>query len=165
MSLDGSRLCMACGLCCQGLLHDWAKLEPGEIEAAERLGLKSFVHQDGPAFRLPCPCHRDDRCTIYEERPGSCRGYQCKLLRRYLAGEASAEDSLSRIEQVKRLLANIRRRIDAREDGLSIWNQHHVFKEASPAALDEDLELDLAALLVQCQRHFANQVEPKRVWR
>ncbi len=165
MSRDGSRLCLACGLCCQGLLHDWATLEPREVEAAERLGLKSFVHQDGPAFRLPCPRHQDGCCTVYEERPGACRGYQCKLLRRYLAGEVTAEDSLGRIEQVKRLLADIRRRIDAREDGVSVWHQLHAFEEASPAALDADLQLDAAALLVQCQRHFAHRAEPKRIWR
>lgn len=165
MSRDGSRLCLACGLCCQGLLHDRAALEPREIEAAERLGLKSFAHRDGPAFRLPCPLHRDGGCTVYEERPAACRGYQCKLLRRFLAGEVTAEDGLRRIEQVKRLLAAVRRRIGAREDGTSVWHQLHAFEEASPAAPDTDLQLDAAALLVQCQRHFANQAEPKRVWK
>jgi len=164
MSRDGSPLCLACGLCCHGLLHDRAQLEPGEIEPMERLGLKSFVHHDGPAFRLPCPRHRDGRCSIYEERPAACRGFQCKLLRRYLAGEISAEDSLVRIEQVKRLLADIRRRMDVGEDGISVWHQLHAFEEASPTALDADLQLDVAALVVQCQRHFADRAEPKRVW-
>jgi len=164
MSRDGSRLCLACGLCCQGMLHDWAKLAPGEIEAAERHGLQAFTHQDGPAFRLPCPRHRGGLCTIYEERPAACRGYQCKLLRRYLAGEISTEDSLVRIEQMKRLVADIRRRMVAGEDGVSIWHQLHAFEEASPSALDAGLKLDVAALLVQCQRHFAERAEPMRTW-
>lgn len=167
---DGSRLCLACGLCCQGILHDWAKLTPDEVEAAEGHGLKTFIHPDGPAFRLPCPCHRDGRCAIYAERPTTCRGYQCKLLRRYLAGEVTAEDGLRRIEQVKRLVDGIRRRIGAPEDGMSVdgrsvWHQLAAFEEASPAAMDADLKLDAAALVVQCHRHFASRAEPMRVWR
>ena len=151
MSRDGSHLCLACGLCCHGLLHDRAQLEPGEIEPMERLGLKSFVQHDGLAFRLPCPRHQDGRCTIYEERPAACRGFQCKLLRRYLAGEISAEDSLVRIEQVKRLLADIRRRMDAGEDGtcvdgISVWHQLHAFEEASQASARRQAGPDIASL-------------------
>ncbi len=160
---DGSPLCLACGLCCEGLLHDWAQLEPGETAAAERLGLPTFAHPQGPGFTLPCPRHREGRCTVYDERPSPCRGYRCKLLRRYLAGEVTWEEGLRRIEQVKRLVAAVRRRTGAGEEGGSVWQQLRAFETAGPAALEAELRLDLAALLVQCQRHFDNQAQPTRI--
>jgi hypothetical protein len=160
---DGSHLCLACGLCCQGLLHEWAQLEPGETAAAERLGLPTFVHPKGPGFTLPCPCHREGRCTVYDERPGSCRGFRCKLLRRYVAGEIAWEEGLRRIEQVKRLVAAVRRRTGGGEGDSSVWRQLRAFEEASPDALEPELRLDLAALLLQCQRHFDDRAEPTRI--
>ena len=160
---DGSRLCLACGLCCQGLLHEWAQLDPGETADAERLGLPTFLHPQGPGFTLPCPRHREGRCTVYDERPSPCRGFRCKLLRRYLAGEVAWEEGLRRIEQVKQLVAAIRRRAGAGEGEASIWRQLRAFEEASPDALEAELRLDLAALLLQCQRHFDNKAEPTRI--
>jgi hypothetical protein len=165
---DGSHLCLACGLCCQGLLHEWAQLEPGETAAAERLGLPTFAHPQGPGFTLPCPRHREGRCTVYDERPSPCSGFRCKLLRRYAAGEVTWEEGLRRIEQAKRLVAAVRRRIgagegDASEDGGSVWQQVRAFEAASPAVLEADLRLDLAALLVQCQRHFDDRAQPTRI--
>ena len=159
---DGSRLCLACGLCCQGLLHEWAHLEPGETADAERLGLPTFMHPQGPGFTLPCPRHHEGRCTVYDERPSPCSGFRCKLLRRYLAGEVAWEEGLRRIEQVKRLVADVRRRTGAAEDA-SIWQQLRAFEAANPV-LEPELRLDLAALQVQCQRHFDNQAEPMRIY-
>ena len=160
---DGSHLCLACGLCCQGLLHDWAQLEPGETAAAERLGLPTFAHPQGPGFTLPCPRHREGRCTVYDERPSPCSGFRCKLLRRYLAGEVAWEESLLRIEQVKQLVAAIRRRTAGGEGGASVWQQLRAFEAAGPAALEAELRLDVATLLIQCQRHFDDRARPTRI--
>lgn len=159
--VDGSRLCLACGLCCQGLLHDWAQLEDGEVEAARRLGLHTEARLERPAFSLPCPCHRDGRCTVYAERLSPCREYRCKLLRGYLDGEVILEDGLRRVEQVRKLIAAIRGRIGSPEAGASIWQQ---LRTASPASLatDKDLQLESVALLVQCRKHFWNPEESKR---
>ena len=161
LPVDGSPLCLACGLCCQGLLHEWAKLEPAETADAERLGLPTFAHPQGPGFTLPCPRHREGRCTVYDERPSPCRGFRCKLLRRYLAGEVTWEEGLRRVEQVKQLVAAVRRRTSAGED-VSVWQQLRAFEAAGPA-LEPELRLDVAALVVQCQRHFDNRAEPMRI--
>ena len=155
--IDGSRLCLACGLCCQGLLHGWARLRDGEAEAARRLGLRP-VEQGDAGFALPCPCHRDGRCTVYAERLSPCREYRCKLLRGYLAGEVGWAEGLRRVEQAKRLVAAIRGRIGAAEAEAGIWQQ----LRALGSGTDPDVRMDAAALLAHCQRHFWTGKEPKR---
>ena len=153
--VDGSRLCLACGLCCQGLLHDWARLRDDEVEAAQRLGLHTETQQGRPAFALPCPCHRDDRCTIYQERLSPCSEYRCKLLRGYLDGRAGWEESLRRVELAKQLIAAIRGRIGPAQPGVSLWQQLRTLDIPDP-----ELRLDMAALLIHCQKHFWMQAEP-----
>lgn len=154
--IDGSGLCLACGLCCQGLLHDWAQLREGEVEAAQRLGLRP-AEQGAAAFALPCPCHRDGSCTVYAERLSPCRDYRCKLLRGYLAGQVALEDGLRRVEQVKQLVAAIQNRLGSPDEVEgSVWQRIRA-AGSGPFAGDADLRLNVAALLTQCQRHFWNR--------
>ncbi len=97
---DGSALCLACGLCCRGLLHKKAVLEEGEVARFE--GVLEVVQEDGAAyFRLPCPqIGEDNACKIYEVgRPLACGRFRCKVLREYLEGERELEEAL---EVVKR---------------------------------------------------------------
>jgi uncharacterized protein len=158
---DGSRLCLACGLCCQGLLHDHARLDASEVELARGLGLCTSDSPQGPLFDLPCPHHQGGRCTVYEERPSPCRDYRCKLLRRYLAGEVTWEEGIRRVEQARRLTTEIRRRIGAPESGASVWQQLRACPAATAA--DPELRMDVAALLALCQRHFHDRAEPRNV--
>lgn len=155
--IDGSRLCLACGLCCQGLLHDRARLRDDEVEEAQRLGLHS-AEQGETAFSLPCPCHREGRCTVYAERLSPCREYRCKLLRGYLAGQVAWAEGLRRVEQAKRLVAGLQRRIGAPEAGTGIWQQ----LRALGAGTDPEMRMDAAALLTHCQRHFWTRTAPKK---
>jgi uncharacterized protein len=158
---DGARLCLACGLCCQGVLHDWVKIESDESGRMERLGLSVTARSQGAGFSLPCACYREGRCAEYGNRPRSCSGYQCKLLRRHLSGEVTWEEGLQRVEQVKRLVASIRGRLGASEDGMSIWQQ--VRSSMDSSASDPELRMDVASLLTLCQRHFRTEAEPRRV--
>lgn len=151
---DGSHLCLSCGLCCRGVLHDWAKIEESEIGLAEQLELRTASRPAGNVFALPCHHHRrDDGCTVYDQRPSPCRGYRCKLLLAYLAGEVTWQESLQRVEQVKRLVATIQGRLGASPDGYSVWRQ---LREAGDAG-DPGLRLDVASLLALCRRHFQDQ--------
>lgn len=162
--IDGSRLCLACGLCCQGLLHDWAQLRDGEVEAARRLGLSPATDRGEASFPLPCPCHRDDRCSVYGERLSPCREYRCKLLRGYLSGQVAWEEGLRRVEQAKQLVAAIQNRLGSPDEVEgSVWQQIRA-AGSGPFAGDADLRLDVAALLTQCQRHFWNRAKPERTF-
>jgi hypothetical protein len=160
---DGSRLCLACGLCCQGLLHDQARLRKGEAAAARRLGLDVGARQGEAMFSLPCACHRDGRCTVYQDRLSPCREYRCKLLRACEAGQVTWEDGLRRVEQAKRLVASIRGRLGVPEAGAGLWRQ---LREAGSGldAADAEARLDVATLLTLCQQHFWDRSGPRETF-
>ncbi len=153
-AVDGARLCLACGLCCLGLLHEWARLQEREIPAAHELGLRPEVLPDGPAFALPCPCHQDGRCTVYEQRLSPCREYRCKLLREYQDGQVTWDEGLRRVRRAQQLVAALRQRLGSPKTG-GIWQQ--IRAAASQAVAEPETQLDVAALSVHCQRYFWRQ--------
>ena len=154
--LDGSRLCRACGLCCQGVLHDRVRVDPGEVSRLELLGLRVYQSGETSAFDLPCPHHRDDSCQIYENRPASCRGYRCKLLGRHLSGEVGLEEGLRIVARTREQLSTLRSLVP--DDQQNVWPQIQ-----ARASEDPELMLAAAALLALVQRHFKTQTEPKRL--
>lgn len=141
---EGSRLCLSCGLCCQGTLHRAAHVADDEIESVQRLGLKVVASEDGPVFPLPCPLHRGAQCTVYTERPSVCRTYQCKLLRRFLAGEATWDECIGLVHLAQDLVSRIARRRGA-------------------AIVDREILIDTAALSIHCKKHFLNRAQPKAI--
>lgn len=71
-------LCLACGLCCDGSLFGRARLEPGEVERARKIGLR--VLPSGGSFEQPCSALGEGRaCAVYTERPNACRAFVCGL--------------------------------------------------------------------------------------
>jgi Fe-S-cluster containining protein len=107
---ERSALCLACGLCCQGALHDLVPLDEDELERAHTLRLPVVESPLRLAFRLPCPRLDERRCTVYAERPRTCASYACDLLRAYGAGEVSEATARGRIEQVREQSAEVARR-------------------------------------------------------
>lgn len=93
MPLDNaaSRLCTACGLCCNGVLFHIVKLQPadsiGELTAA---GLQINRKKRGPYFNQPCSQLHDRVCGIYEQRPQRCRLFECRQLQ-LVAAQAITE--------------------------------------------------------------------------
>ena len=105
---NGSELCLSCGLCCSGALYSHAKIDPDEIDHARRLGLPVEPFSERFRFRLPCPLHRDDACSIYEaRRPQVCYAYQCDLLKNYRIGTISRESGLRIVRRARDLQAAV----------------------------------------------------------
>ena len=118
MSEAASTLCQACGFCCDGTLFDGLILQ-GEDEArAARRGLPIFLDEGNPTLRLPCPAHAG-ACTIYEDRPATCRSYRCELVNRLDQGDIDLEGALVRIERLRGLVQAIQPRLGA--SGESFW--------------------------------------------
>ena len=109
---DRSNLCLSCGLCCQGILHDLVPLDEDELERAARLRLPLFESPLRLAFQLPCPRLEERRCTVYAERPRTCATYACAVLRAYGSGEIDEPTALSRIERVREQSALVARTQD-----------------------------------------------------
>ena len=122
LASKGSQLCLSCGLCCQGLLRDHAPLETGETELATQLGLPVHLEDsDSQAFSLPCPLYKDNRCSVYPKRPRACREYQCDILKKFLQGMISFEQSIVLVKSAKQLMSAIRQRIGIGDPSKRIW--------------------------------------------
>ncbi|MEB2313492.1 MAG: YkgJ family cysteine cluster protein [Sorangiineae bacterium] len=103
--MDGSALCVECGLCCSGALFDHAPLLDGEVPRA--LELEMTVEEPpgiGLAFALPCPALDGTRCSAYPDRPAVCGDYSCALLDRYRKGEVTLAAALEPVRAVQAIL-------------------------------------------------------------
>ena len=112
-----SQLCMACGLCCNGALHDAAALLPEEATLALDLGMKVTQSERGVQFELPCHLLKDRCCTVYADRPSPCRNYRCRLLQSLDAGERSLEQCLDKVSNAQSLLGDL---VDILPKGMTI---------------------------------------------
>jgi hypothetical protein len=110
---DLSRICASCGLCCNGTIFGFVDLHDHEVAAAERnrLPLVQPVVPGSAHFALPCPRHVDGTgCSIYDERPGACRRYVCRLLEDVSAGSATVDRQLRRAARIRELQAKLKGR-------------------------------------------------------
>ena len=105
---DASRLCLACGLCCDGAVFSWAVLADGDDRAAlEAAGAEVRDTADGPALTIPCGALRGTCCSIYDRRPDVCRGFRCRLLRRLDAGRIDLSHALRVVARTKGVCAEV----------------------------------------------------------
>ena len=136
-----NRLCLSCGLCCDGSVVAGTELTREDAAHARRIGL-TVVALDGSrqGFRHPCPLlQADAACAAYADRPRSCREYRCALLVRYETGHTSLDTALTVVRTAKRLLA--------------AWR-------AGGARDDAAAGLDAAAADVYLWRHFREPADP-----
>jgi Fe-S-cluster containining protein len=116
-----SRLCLSCGLCCNGVIFssvpvashdDVARLEGSGI-TVERI--------DGEhRFAQPCAAHDGRTCRVYADRPTACRQYRCDLLQRVEEGGielAEARRLIGETVRLNRELAQAIREVEPRDDG------------------------------------------------
>ena len=123
------RLCLACGMCCNGVLFKDVKLQPcDDAVKLQTLGLPlrsgrgaaSDISSPQAALRnlkFTQPCAAlcaDNRCRIYADRPARCRQFECALLKAALASKVEVEAALrtiritrERTEQARRLLRKL----------------------------------------------------------
>lgn len=87
-----ARLCLKCGLCCDGSLFADVELAANEAARLKATGLRPRGKRFGSgstAALLPQPCAalgEDCRCAVYEDRPRHCRDFECLLFQEVAAG-------------------------------------------------------------------------------
>lgn len=98
-----SRLCPACGLCCNGVLFGDVELQRGD-DAKQLAGLGVDLFRKGrkTAFSQPCSCFDGKFCGIYADRPKQCRAFECGLLKRAHAGKLTVGAALKAIAEARR---------------------------------------------------------------
>ena len=103
-----TRLCAACGMCCNGVLFFSVRLQPGEnTRPLSARGLKIKRRADGLHLLQPCAAHSGSGCTVYEHRPARCRLFVCRQLLVVEAGEISEDAALEKIIEARRLSAHV----------------------------------------------------------
>ena len=95
---DEQHLCVSCGMCCDGTLFDYVEtLEEERVPLSALFTLRPGPK--GPVFDQPCPHNRDRCCTIYQNRPATCRKYRCKTLLALESGEVGGAEAARRVTE------------------------------------------------------------------
>ncbi len=113
MSADLAILCQSCGLCCDGSLFGRVPLGPEEVEPARRRGLRVLDGRN--AFEQPCAAlsvrettsGTRRACSIYDDRPLSCRRFACRLHDRHRHEGGPLEPRLAKVRRVRELVADL----------------------------------------------------------
>jgi Fe-S-cluster containining protein len=151
---DDSNLCLRCGLCCNGGLHERVMVRPEDAPSVAALGLTLVRNPKGNlGFAQPCPLYRDDRCTVYAQRPPPCRSFRCALLQQYDAAQISFADAAVIIDRAKDLLAG-----DCPQELRQRVAEWHEQRADSPPASAE-AALRAAAFDVLLTKHFRGESE------
>ena len=121
------RLCLHCGICCNGVLFKDVVLQPGDHLPVLGALAKNRPTAGGIASatgrrnlgKLAQPCQAleaDGRCCFYEDRPRRCREFECLLFHSVREGVISSETALKRILQVQHLADQVRQGLRALGD-------------------------------------------------
>jgi Fe-S-cluster containining protein len=105
--LELTALCQSCALCCDGSLFGRVRLQSSEVDVARRHRL--HVVANSSSFEEPCTAlvKRDahHECSIYAERPESCRRFVCELYAGHVREPASLDGRMAVVRRAKALLA------------------------------------------------------------
>lgn len=114
-----SDLCRSCGLCCDGTLFGFVKIQPEDaVEPLRLAGITITTGETTPRLTLACAAHRDGCCQVYADRPSNCRSYQCKLLTRFSKGVITWDDAQEPMGRMRRLRAQLRAEAERVRPGL-----------------------------------------------
>lgn len=160
-----SDLCVKCGLCCSGALFDFGPLSEDEAPGARDAGMDVIERDGKTAFNLPCPCLDGAFCTVYHQRPSTCRTYRCTLLRSLEAGMITFAEAEQRIEQGLKALADLEAQLP---EGASASDARRWRREAGQAGAVDHLTVSpnvmiaLGLLDVVMDQHF-RRVDQRQV--
>jgi hypothetical protein len=110
---SAEKLCLACGLCCDGTLFDNVRLGAGDdAKGLKARGLPVAVTRGRTAityFRQPCAALCADRtCRVYADRPGQCRAFECGVFKDAEAGRLAFASALRQVKSARRKADRIR---------------------------------------------------------
>ena len=161
-----SRLCTACGMCCDGTMFQIVRMQPGDSPAElGKLGLKVRCREGEFFMEQPCSALKGMKCTVYEKRPTRCRLFHCQQLIRVESGDAQEAEAMSMIVETRELVEQVRGLIEQcglREDGQSLQERFERLSstpidavlEPEMAVVRENLEVMMRKLKLQLNREF-----------
>jgi uncharacterized protein len=109
---NSKRLCLSCGLCCDGTLFKDVQLQPSDDAARLKgIGLPLSVSHSTSSLKFAQPCPAlgvDCRCRIYRDRPGYCRQFECGLFKAVANRDLELSDGLRLVRTARRGAAKVR---------------------------------------------------------
>lgn len=143
-----SRLCPACGLCCNGVLFGDVELQRGDdAKVLSKLGIDLFRKGRKTAFSQPCSCFDGERCRIYTHRPEQCRAFECGLLKRVKAGRLTPGAALKTIAETRRNSAAVLELV--RE--LGNLDEHLPLNQRYARVIAQPIDMSAGEALVDCR--------------
>jgi len=97
------RLCLSCGLCCDGSLYVSTAIRAEEVPVMTRLGVPVLTRGDQHLMAQPCAALVDLACRAYRERPRRCASYRCKQLVALEVGRLTLERAQATVALAKSL--------------------------------------------------------------
>lgn len=145
-----TRLCAACGMCCDGTMFQIVRMQPGEVPAElGKLGLKIRCRDGEYYMEQPCSALREKRCTVYEKRPVRCRLFNCQQLGRVERGETTEPEAMAMIIETRALVEKVRGLIEQsglREDGQALVER---YERVASTPVNQALEPELISVRVE----------------
>ena len=157
-------ICVGCGMCCDGTLFSRAILKPNDkFDRLGELGFEVERNETEIWFHQPCHAFGDGCCTVYTERPLTCRGFRCELLIEHEDRGLAEADARRAIEQATTRRDRIRAAAaDLLGAEAASLPMAHLFTRLNEVAATEQgrsqhaqLLLDVAALDLLLKRRFA----------
>lgn len=138
------QLCLACGLCCNGVIFADVQLQRGDdVAGLDLAGLPLSKNKTGKTkFPQPCAAWKNCRCQIYTMRPRHCRDFECALLESVHGGWTTVDSALRTIRTAKRQADKVRELLrqlgDADEQMALSLRFRRVKKRMESSDLDEE---------------------------
>lgn len=136
-----SKLCPACGLCCNGVLFGDVELQPtDDAKLLKKLGVEFFRKGLKTAFPQPCSCLVNGLCRIYSDRPKRCATFDCGLLKRVQNEKMTPAAALKKISEAKRRadeVLKLVRQLGNKDESLPL-NQRYSAVIAEPIDMSAD---------------------------
>ena len=108
-----SRLCAACGMCCNGVLFSSVRIQGADNQRRLAiLGLRAKKRGDGLHIPQPCPAHCGSMCAIYNERPERCRMFKCRQIQLLEDGERTEAGAMDAIIEAANLVSRVSELLD-----------------------------------------------------
>lgn len=163
IDLSFSKICMQCGMCCDGTLFTKANVKNREDELlAKSLGLTTFSTSDSKIyFEQPCQLF-NKTCTIYDKpRPNCCSKFICEPLQKVRTNEITFNDAENQI-----LLAlETRRQVMEIASFITDYKNHtlqQLFTEITPKPSAEILQHKQLFLKIVSLRVLLNKLKLKK---
>lgn len=166
---DPHKLCLQCGLCCNGAWFSNGGLSEDEVVLALEHGLRVEVSDGGARFRQPCPKHIGGSCSLYATwRPGVCSSYTCALLDKYVQRDIDEATALAFVAEARAMYERIVEETGELEDGVM---GPSFMKRLDPAPdeggtgrapLSPEAKMDAVGLIVYFDRHFKRSEQDGR---